>query len=269
MADNIHLCEIFEDTRYSKLVLAVGVILLLVLELTIYIAVSGQSGLNSRVVITDESGSKLYESTGSTLTPYEKMVFENNFGPLLNYKTHVESEVLPFPYRSWILLAIGIPMGLILLLFFLVRVWLILLNGDHTDKSAGPLPTEGKAGLQSFLSASRHISILHVGFVIVLVVLSFWLIPSLLSDAVKSCFAAVREYQFFFLGFSVFVCAFLTWVVYLRYKLSKRMLDNQMEIEKYRIQTNLLAQNPEPYRLEHLGAEAGKHPLGLSETREP
>jgi len=175
---------------------------------------------------------------------------------------------VPFPYRSWILLAIGIPMGLILLLFFLVRVWLILLNGDHGDRPGDAESSQGKAGIESFLSASRHISVLHVGFVIVLAVLSLWLIPSFLGDILGACVAAVREYHLFFLGFSVFAGAFLIWIVYLRYKLSKRMLDNQMEIEKYRIQTNLLAQNPAPQQLEHMGEDADKHPVELLETRD-
>jgi hypothetical protein len=268
MAHNLQLSEIFEGTKYPKLVLAISVLLLLVLELTVYIAASSQSGLRSRIVIADVNGTKVYESTGTALTAYEKMVFESNFGSLRNYSTHVESETVPFPYRSWILLSIGIPLGLILLLYFLVRVWLILLNGDHGEKPADISSTQGKAGFQSFLSASRHISILHVGFVIVLAVLSLWLIPSFLGEVVGSCFAAVREYQIFFLGFSVFAGAFLTWIVYLRYKLSKRMLDNQMEIEKYRIQTNLLGQNPDLNRLEHIAGEADKHPVQLLETRD-
>jgi hypothetical protein len=268
MARNLHLSQILEGTQYPKLVLALSVILLLVLELSIYIVVSSQSGLKSTVVIADVNGTKIYETPGTVLTAYEKMVFESSFGSLQNYKMHVESESVPFPYRSWILLAIGIPMGLILLLYFLVRVWLILLNEDHADKACDASSTQGKARLVSFLSASRHISVLHVGFVVVLAVLSLWLIPSFLGDIIGSCVAAVREYQLFFLGFSVFAGGFLIWIVYLRYKLSKRMLDNQMEIEKYRIQTNLLAQNPDLQQLEHVGGEADKQPVQLLETRD-
>lgn len=268
MAHNLPLSEIFEGTKYPKLVLAVAVLMLLVLELTIYIAASGQSGPRSRVVISDVNGTKVYETSGTALTAYEKMVFESNFGSLANYKMHLESEIVPFPYRSWVLLAIGIPMGLILLLFFLVRVWLILLNGDHEDSTDNSASAQGKAGIESFFGASRRISVLHVGFILVLALLGLWLIPSFLGDVIGSCFAAVREYPLFFLGFSVFAAAFLSWIVYLRYKLSKRMLDNQMELEKYRIQTHLLAQNPDLHRIEHIGGEADKHPAQLSETRD-
>ena len=44
MAHNLRLFELFEGRKSPKIVLAVSVILLLVLELAIYIAVSSQSG---------------------------------------------------------------------------------------------------------------------------------------------------------------------------------------------------------------------------------
>ena len=266
MSHKMSLSQIFEGTKYPKLVLAVGVIFLLVLELAIFLAASSQSGPRSRIVITDDNGRELYESSGTALTAYEKMVFESNFGPLRDYKAHVESERVPFPYRSWILLAIGIPLGLMFMMFFMVRVWLILLNGDQGERPADPVAAHGGSGFDWLLRASHHISVLHVGFVILLAVLSLWLIPSFLGDVVRTCLAAVREYQLFFAGFSIFACAFLSWIVYLRYRLSKKMLDNRMEIEKFRIETQLLGANSEVRRIEHAAEETDKHPIYLSKT---
>ncbi len=266
MAQSLRLSELFESRKYTRIVLAAGVITLLVLELAIYFAVSSQSGFKSRVVILDSSGSKLYESAGTALTSYEKMVFENNFGPLRNYNTHVETESMPFPYRTWILLAIGVPMGLILLLFFLVQVWMILLNGNRSEE----LPSaqaSAKSRTDTFMRISQDISVLHVGFLIVLVMLIFWLIPSLLGDVAKSCFDAVRAYPFFFLGLTVFSGGLLVWVIYLRYRLSKQMLTNQFEIEKYRIQTELLAHNPDPHLLTAPGAEGEESRSQLMDMR--
>ncbi len=243
---NIKLLELFEARKSAKVVLAVSVILLLVLEIAVYVAVSTQSGLKSRVVIEDSSGTKVYESSGAALSAYEKMMFENNFGPLRNFNTHVETELVPFPLRTWVLLAIGLPMGLILLLAFLVQVWMLLLNGEQKEGGPG----EASAGrnkstrFDSFLSASRNFTVLHVGFVIVLVMLILWLVPSFLGDMAKSCLAAVQDYQWFFLGLSIFAGALLTWIIYLRYKLSKQMLLNQLEIEKYRIKEQILLNNP-------------------------
>jgi hypothetical protein len=243
---NIKLLELFEARKSAKIVLAVSVILLLVLEIAVYVAVSSQSGLKSRIVIEDPGGTKVYESSGAALSAYEKMMFENNFGPLRNYSTHVETEMVPFPLRTWVLLAIGLPMGLILLLAFLVQVWMHLLNGGH--KEEGPAEGAAQRGkstrFDSFLSASRNITVLHVGFVIVSIMLILWLVPSFLGDMAQSFMAAVRDYQWFFLGLAVFTGALLTWIIYLRYRLSKQMLLNQLEIEKYRIKEQLLLSNP-------------------------
>ncbi len=105
MPKSLSLCGFFEDGKYPKLILAVGAIFLLFLQLAIFIAVYNQSGLKSRVFILDSNGRKIYESSSPTLSAYEKMMFENNFGPLRNYTTEIESELVPFNYRAWILLA--------------------------------------------------------------------------------------------------------------------------------------------------------------------
>ena len=65
----------------------------------------------------------------------------------------------------------------------------------------------------------------------------------------QSLFNAVKEYPWFFMGVSGFVGGLLVWVIYLRYRLSKLMLTNQVEIEKYRIEKQILDQNPVPHLL--------------------
>ena len=247
MDRSFRLSDVFDSRKDSKVVLITAIIFLLLLEVVIYAAVSSQAGLRSRIVIVDSSGTKIYESPGTSLSSYEKMVFESNFGPLRNFATHIESETIPFAFRTWVLLSIGIPLGLILLVFFLVQVWVILLNG--TQKSGeDPSSASGKNRFDTFLSASRNFSVLHVGFVIVLAMLMLWLIPSFLGDVVKSCFEAMKNYPWFFVASAGFVAGLLVWVIYLRYRLSKQMLSNQFEIEKYRIKTELLTQSP-PQRL--------------------
>jgi len=255
MAHTLRLSELFEGGKSPKTVLAVSVILVLILELGIYLTVLSQSGLKSRVVVADQNGTKLYESSGAALTAYEKMVFENNFGPIRNYRTHIESELVPFPLRTWILLAIGLPMGLILLLSFVVRVWLLLLNGDPGETSPLGTETADKTRFESLLRASSHFSVLHIGFVIVFAMLILWLVPSFLGDVANSFFAALKEYQWFFLGLAVFVAGLLTWIIYLRYRLSRLMLENQLEIEKYRIEKQLLARDAPPPMLPRGGDE--------------
>ncbi|HYA43815.1 MAG TPA: hypothetical protein VEF34_21145 [Syntrophobacteraceae bacterium] len=51
IAKRVSLSEFFEDSRYPKLVLAVGAILLLVLQYGIFIALCDQSGLISMLIL--------------------------------------------------------------------------------------------------------------------------------------------------------------------------------------------------------------------------
>jgi len=255
MAQYLNLAELFEGKKPLKSVLTVSAILLLILELAIYVAVLNQSGLKSRIVVNDANGVKIHESTGTALTAYEKMVFESNFGPLRDYNTHLETELVPFPLRTWVLLSIGIPMGLILLLSFLVQVWLFLLNGPGKEQPGDITAEAGGTRFGSFLSASRHFTVLHVGFAVVSAILILWLVPSFLGDAAKACFSAVSEYHWFFVGLAVFAGALVTWIIYLRYRLSARMLSNQLEIEKYRIKTQSLPLQTPVHLLPGEGAE--------------
>lgn len=237
------LSGFFEDGKYPKMVLSIGAILVLLLQLVIFLAIYSQSGLKSRVFILDSSGRKVYESQGPSLSAYEKMMFENNFGSLRDYTTQIDSQLVPFDYRAWILLAVGMPLGLILMLFFMAHVWLILLNGNPKEET--PEGTEpGKTRLSTFLTVSKNFSTIGVGFLIVTSMLILWLIPSILSDVAKSFLGAVKDYPWFFIGVSVFVGGLLVWVIYLRYRLSGQMLENQVEIEKYRIQSQMLGQSP-------------------------
>lgn len=245
MAKSLSLSELFEDTKYPRRVLAIGAILLLLLQSVILAAVCSQSGLKSRVCILDSEGRKIYESTGTTLSSYEKIMFENNFGPLRNYATQIESDMVPFNYRAWILLAVGIPLGLMLMLFFMAQVWLILLNGSPKEDTSEE-KARGTTRFTAFLSISKNFSVLGVGFIITISMLILWLIPSILGDVAASFFRAVGDYPFFFMGMAIFFGGLIVWVIYLRYKLSKQMLSNQMEIEKYRIQKQMLEQDPVP-----------------------
>jgi hypothetical protein len=265
MPKSLSLSGLFEDAKYPKRVLAVGAILLLVLQVVIFAAVYNQAGLKARVCVLDPDGRKIFESTGPALSSYEKMIFENNFGPVRNYTTQLESDMVPFNFRAWILLSVGIPLGLILMLFFMAQVWLILLNGSPKEETSEEKEL-GKTRFTAFLSFSRNSSVLGVGFIIVISMLILWLIPSILGDLAASFLSAVKEYPFFFMGAAIFVGGLLVWVIYLRYKLSRQMLSNQMEIEKYRIQKRMLEQSPAP---QLLTAPADPEEAGTQRFQQP
>jgi hypothetical protein len=253
MAEREHLLGIFEGKRHQKLVLTVSVVVFLFLELLIYLAAASQSGQKSRVVITDGKGAKVYETPGAVLTSYEKLVFENNFGPLANYQVRVDTESLPFPFRAWLSSAVGIPVGLILLVAFIVRAYLSLLYGDRSDKDKPPdaTATVVKNNLGSVFDFLRNISIFHIGFLTLLAVLILWMVPNLVQDFTHLSLNAVREFRWFFLGAAVFLAGLVVWIIYLRYRLSKQMLENQLDLEKFRVERQLLLEAKSPQLLPH------------------
>jgi hypothetical protein len=249
MSHREHLLGILEGKSHQKLILTVSVFVFLILELLIYLAAAGHSGQKSRIIISDINGTKVYETPGAVLTSYEKLVFENNFGPLSNYRLQVETESLPFPFRAWLSSAVGIPLGLILLVAFIVRAYLSLLYGDKADKDK---KTDSKGAEQdtigSFLGFFRNLSIFHIGFLTIVAVLVFWIVPNFVQDFAKLSMTAIREFSWFFAGVAVFLALVVVWIIYLRYKLSKQMLENQLNLEKFRVEKQLLLES-KPHQL--------------------
>ena len=262
MPNKLRLLELFDGKRYQKAILAVSVIGFLVLELVIYLAAAGQAGQKSRVLILDSNGSKMYETVGAALTSYEKLVFETNYGPLQNYKVHVETEILPFPFRAWLSGAVGIPVGLVLLVSFVVRVYLSLLYGEEKDeKENGEVRIDGQNRFGSLLRLFQNVSIFHIGFFVLIAVLLLWLVPNFIGDFVTVSMTAIKEYKWFFLGASIVLAAIVAWIIHLRYKLSKQMLDNQLELEKFRLEKQFLLQQPD--------AALRMLPNSMNEVHEP
>ena len=50
----------------------------------------------------------------------------------------------------------------------------------------------------------------------------------------------IFEYRWFFLGVSVFTGFLVVWMIYLRYKLSQKMLDNQLNLQKFQFEEQLI-----------------------------
>jgi len=260
MSQREHLLGIFEGKRHQKVVLMASILLFLVLELLIYLAAASQAGQKSRVIITDANGAKVYETPGAVLTSYEKLVFENNFGPLNKYQLHVETESLPFPFRAWLSSAVGIPVGLILLVAFIVRAYLSLLYGDKGDQEKESEAAGVEANPLGFLVRFfRHISIFHIGFLTILAVLILWMVPNFVQDFAQLSMTTILEFRWFFLGTAIFLALLVVWIIYLRYKLSKQMIENQFNLEKCRVETQLLLESKTPQLL----------PNPVNETQEP
>jgi hypothetical protein len=150
--------------------------------------------------------------------------------------------VVPFPFREWLSAAIGIPVGLTLLMAFLVKVYLSLLYGETKPDSEWSGESDGKKHrFGSLFQSMNSFSVFHIGTVVIVFVLLLWLVPDFIGNFANFSMGAIREHKWFFMGAAVFAAFIITWVIYLRYKLSRQMLENQFNLEKFRVETQLLA----------------------------
>jgi len=236
MHDKGRLSELLDNKAHQRIVLGICVLLILVLEVMIYLSAANTARQISTIIVTDHSGRKVYEAPGSTLTSYQQMLFEETHGPLADYNVYIKTDSHPFPTRTWLSSAAGIPIGLILLMVFLVRVFMALVHGESTQGGAkeSTQPETGRFG--SSLALFRGISVFHAGLLFLVGALLLWLVPEFLLNVVEIGVSAVREFTWVVVGLAVFLALIIMWVVYLRYRLSKYSLDNQFGLEKVRLE---------------------------------
>ncbi len=244
MSQKARLLDVFEGHRHLKVILAVSIMVVLFLEILIYLTAASQTGDKSNVVITDSDGRKVFETAGTALSAWEKMNFENTHGPLQNFVVQIHTETHAFPFRAWLLGAVGVPIGLILLMAFLVRAFLSLLYGEEKGKQEKGSASDFEGRYGSIFQFFGRISVFHIGFLVAVSVVLLWVVPNFLGDFAQGAVGLIREFRWFFLGAGIFTAVLVVWVIYLRYKLSKRMLDNQLDLEKYRVQ--LITQDERP-----------------------
>ncbi len=236
------LIDLIEASPHQKTILMAAVALLLLLELVICIAAVNQTGSKSVIVIADVAGKVLYEAEGQVLSGYDKQAFEKTFGPVENYQVSVRVDRRPFPFRAWLAAAIGIPIGLMLLVSYLVRVYMALMVGEDGGEPGESSESVGHKGLVRILAYFRSMqrfSIFSIGFLIVLAVLVLWMVPDAVGQLAVIGIQAVREFKWFFLGAAVFLALVVLWIIYLRYRLSKTYMENQLQLEKFRMQQQL------------------------------
>jgi len=240
MNQKLKLSDIFDDRQSHKAILKIGIVMLLSIELIIYLVANSHAGTQSWLDIYNSKGNKVYETKGNVMTTYEKLVFRNTYGPLRNYRVRAVTRTTPFPFRAWLAVAVGVPIGFMLLLTYLVRAYLSFVAGDeeqNTNDSVSLIDDRGRFG-QWF--KWRRLSLFHFGFFVLVCVLSFWLVPNYVADITRGTISLIVKYKWFFLGVFVFAASLLVWIIYLKYKISERMMDRQMDLEKFRMEKQLL-----------------------------
>lgn len=156
--------DLIKDHKTLFIIVIVGFFLI---EIEIFAVAVMKSGRQSWMNVIDDSGEIIYQVKGSTLTNFNKYYFENTFGSIDDYQVKLVSKDVPFPFRAWFASAIGIPVGLILLLAFVLKAIMVFLYGkkggvdydnyddyqqtmsrddQNADRGAGPAKGAGESG---------------------------------------------------------------------------------------------------------------------------
>jgi len=251
MNEKPRLVDLYEDRRYQRIILQTAVIVLLLMQVVIYFAAVKNSGEQSFVVVTDAKGNTIYETKGSGVSSFEKLAFANTFGPMENYNVNVKTKVVPFPFRAWLSAAIGIPIGLVMLVAFVVKSYFSLFYGEDAgseQKKQGGA-SDGSNLLGNLFQIFQRISIFHIGFLALVSVLILWLVPNFIAGFARFGLNTIREFKWFFAALFLVLTAITTWGIYLRYKLSTKMIEKQLDLEKFRIEQQLLTEQSTRYFL--------------------
>ncbi|MBF0302819.1 MAG: hypothetical protein HQK73_07250 [Desulfamplus sp.] len=123
--------DLIKDHKILMIIVIVGFFLI---EIEIFAVAVMKSGRQSWMNIIDDSGEVIYQVKGSTLTNFNKYYFENTFGSIDDYQVKLVSEDVPFPFRGWFASAIGIPVGLTLLLGFILKAVTVMLYGKKSGE---------------------------------------------------------------------------------------------------------------------------------------
>ena len=230
----------------------VGIIItgLFLIEFQIFSFAAMNSGKQPRLQVINKSGRVVYEIKGSTLANFNKARFEKAFGPFENYQVKLTRRYIPFPFRAWFSAAIGVPVGLVLLLAFVLKAVMVFIYGGEEDitnnkqsvhqQEQESIHDNGRnktvAGVEKLLLSISRFNIFIIGFLVICMVFLLWMIPNTLSFLAETSMHTILKFKWVFLGGFIALFILFAWFMYMKYKLAKKMIDAETEIKKFELQ---------------------------------
>lgn len=228
-----NLMAIIREHRTLFIVIAVG---LFIIELEIFIIAAMKSGDKSVIQVKNTNGEVIYESDGNNLSQFDKYYFEQNFGPLDQYQLNLVTRRVPFPFRAWFVAAFGLPVGGILLFAFVIRAYLAIFYPDQLARVSTSAKFEGGSRLERFLLRVSRYNIFVIGFLILMGILAYWVVPNVIVYVGRISIETLVRYKWVFIAATAVCLGLVVWVVYLRYLLARKSIESQTELEKHRLE---------------------------------
>ncbi len=259
--------NISEIVRENKTVFIIIAVALFLIELEIFAVAVMKSGKKSWLQVIDDNGNVIHETSGRSLSDFNKYYFEKTFGPFENYEVRLQREDEPFPFRAWFVAAIGIPLGIILMFAFTVRAYISLFYGEtdetETARNGPSTAADDASSLEKVVSAVSGFNIFTIGFLILLGVLAYWIIPNVVTYLGQVGMDTLVRYKWAFIGGTTLAVGIFAWIVYLRFLLAKKAIDSQTDMNKFRIQLEF--KHKRQLALEHAQEEKNRPAIEWNE----
>jgi len=229
----------FQENKTLFIILAVGLFLV---ELEIFAMAAMKSGRESRVQVLDHQNDLIFEARSSKLDVQEKKDFENTFGSLANYQVKLVTVQRPFPFRAWFAAAVGLPIGAVLLFGFFIKAYEALFFRTE-GPSRPPAPSSdpsAKDRLDRLITRVSRLNIFAIGGFVLFIALGLFAVPHLLSEFGRHGVAVISKYRWVVLGIIAVFLGLVIWIIFLRYLLARKAMEIQADVEKYRLQLELM-----------------------------
>ncbi len=246
-----------EHLQEHKVLLVIVIVAFFVVELEVFVLATMRSGHQSYMQVIDANNEVVYEVKGATMTNFNKYYFENTFGPLENYRVKLVSKDIPFPFRAWFSAAVGIPVGLILLLGFILKAVMTFLGGgDPSGESPGDTDhPKGANRVEALFFRISRFNIFVIGFLVFAAVFLYWIIPNLIAFLARTGIETIVDFKWFFVAVIAALFVLFAWFMYMKYRLAHRSMEVQTELRKYELE------------LEYKRAAGTVNSLGYDDTR--
>ncbi|MFA6008774.1 MAG: hypothetical protein WC799_02240 [Desulfobacteraceae bacterium] len=227
--------------KNNKDLLFIIAFFLFVLELVIFINAFMQSGDHSKIQVLNNHDEVIYESDENKLYQFDRYYFEKNFGPLENYKKRRLDIENSFPFRGWMISAIGIPVGFMLVLGFIFKTWAVFFRGEkpvyeNNNRNGTNERISPSNRFEQIIVMVSNMNIFVLGFFIVAALFLYWVLPDMIMFISRMGLETIIRFKWFFIGVFLTIAGLFSWFIYLRYLLARKAIESRTEIEKIKLQ---------------------------------
>lgn len=177
-----------------------------------------------------EEMAQVYIDHPEKLKPEQRLAL-NVYSSRNNQRTYLivedKEEVIPFPWKAWVLTSVGIPIGLAFLVLLLTRAYLQMIETGEENTSG-----EASGRLVSGLNKLSQINAIWFMLAAVVVIFLFWYIPEIIKYTGGVAISWLTEHWWVPTMFFFVVVFIIVLVIYLQYRLRSKSLDTEVEIAK-------------------------------------